>query len=235
MTRKKSHHHKKHVVVYKKRSSSSDRKKCRSSSSVKKCSTKKRSSSRSKRCHVKCRPKVNVYHAATPNGNGNIDGTGNTGGTGGAGGTGGIGGIGPNQIQTTGQFIPAGNSPTKVGFDSVKFDTACSFDLTTERFQPRVEGYYEVDVSIAYRPNGSAHDIFTFIRKNGYESIAEIFTTDEVTQQFPRTVITASAGTLVHMNGHSDYLEVVMMHNSLDPILLMGGQAVTYFTAAYTE
>ena len=134
-------------------------------------------------------------------------------------------------VEGTGQFIPPGTAGIKVNFDVAKFDTANAFSLTTERFQPRTAGYYSVNATVGLRPNGSTHNIYTFIRKNGGENMAETFSIDDISQQQPRMLITTTTSTLIYMDGRNDYLEVYMQHNCLDSILIIGGQAITFFTA----
>jgi hypothetical protein len=78
----------------------------------------------------------------------------------------GVAGTGPafSVVRSTSQSISAGTF-VKVQFDSELFDTANSFDSTTNyRFTPQVAGYYQINANINYA--SSSGQLLTSVYKN---------------------------------------------------------------------
>ena len=88
------------------------------------------------------------------------------------------------------------NTPTKINFNTVEYDTTGAFSVATSRFQPKDAGYYQISCGCGVEA-GSVQN-HTSIYKNGSEY---------------RRSTTSNAGgntrlsTLVHLNGTTDYAE----------------------------
>ena len=87
------------------------------------------------------------------------------------------------------------NTPTKILFDTVEFDVTSAFDIANARFQPDVDGYYEMNCGCGVAA-GSVK-IYASIYKNGAE-YRRSTTTSEAN---------ARLSTLVHLDGTTDYIE----------------------------
>jgi hypothetical protein len=87
------------------------------------------------------------------------------------------------------------NTPTKINFDTVEFDTTAAFDAANHRYQPLVAGYYMVNCGCGLVA-GSA-ETYTSIYKNGVEYRRS--TTGDSAN--------ARLSTLVYLNGTTDYIE----------------------------
>ena len=85
---------------------------------------------------------------------------------------------------------------TKINFDTKDWDTAPAFDLTNDRFQPTVAGYYQLNAAmvvplsnsliiLSFRKNGAVHSVGTAVVER-------------------RT----SVSDMVYLNGTTDYVEV---------------------------
>lgn len=99
----------------------------------------------------------------------------------------------------TSQNISAGTW-TKVQINTKEFDTASSYDNTTNyRFQPTVAGYYQVNVQLLLN-NSSANYGGVGINKTGsqykYVYISNAYGTS------------AATSALIYLNGSTDYLEM---------------------------
>ena len=115
----------------------------------------------------------------------------------------------------------AKNTPTKIMFDTVEFDTTNAFDRTLSRFHPKIAGYYEVNCGCGI--NAGSVKTYTSIYKNGAE-YRRSTTTDGAN---------ARLSTLVHFNGTTDYVEgwVVCTSN----FSTVSGGAFTSFSGALTQ
>jgi hypothetical protein len=114
--------------------------------------------------------------------------------------------------QTGTQTVTA-STYTKVQFNAEYFDTANSFDSTTNyRFTPQVAGYYQLNASLDEEPASGSSSIFIgLFYKNGSEFIR--FFDIRVSS----TLIKASGSALVYLNGTTDYIEVYAYVNGTTP------------------
>ena len=120
------------------------------------------------------------------------------------------------------QAVSAGTW-TKVALNAEIFDTASSFDSTTNyRFTPQTAGYYQVS-AVAYLLSGVAF--------NGYLSIYK----DGSSAKYGSTLVSGSgvvgavcvASGLVYMNGTTDFLEVYVYAGAA--VTLDKNSDLTYF------
>ena len=113
------------------------------------------------------------------------------------------------------------NTPTKIKFDQIEFDTTNAFDLTNARFQPATSGYYEVNCGCGV--SAGSVEIFASIFKNGVE--------------YRRSTTTAEANarlsTLVFLNGTTDYIEGYVQCSS--NFSTVTGGVMTSFSGALTQ
>lgn len=97
------------------------------------------------------------------------------------------------------QSINSG-ATTKIQFNGESFDTNGDFDSTTNyRFQPKVAGYYQINLAVGFSAMGVG-EIILQINKNGsvYQFGSDVVGT---------TTYIASMSTLIYMNGSTDYVE----------------------------
>lgn len=89
-----------------------------------------------------------------------------------------------------------GTADVKVNFDTKAYDTNSAFDLTNDRFQPTVAGYYQITGNISVAGGTSA--IIASIRKNGaLHSVGPSPTANRT-----------NVADLVYLNGAGDYVEL---------------------------
>jgi len=111
---------------------------------------------------------------------------------------------------------------TKIAFNTEEFDTASCFDSTTNyRFTPNVAGYYQFNSSAQF-----AYTTTTRMRielyKNGalYKRLTD--------SAFAMNSITG--GSVVYMNGSTDYVEIYATITGTGTLTVNGGTAdVTWF------
>ena len=110
---------------------------------------------------------------------------------------------------------------TKLAFNVATVNPQGYFNTTTNRFQPLVAGYYQVNAQIY----GTASDwMYTDIRKNGVSEILSEQTSGANAEAVP-------AAGIVYMNGSTDYLEVWSQAGGAGASLNVN-PATTYFTAS---
>jgi len=96
---------------------------------------------------------------------------------------------------------------TKISFDTELFDTNSNFNTTNYRFTPTIEGYYQVNASLAF--NAVATGTFsTILQKNGSNYL--VYGTANFGANYPF----AAVNCVVYMNGSTDYLEVYLFQDS---------------------
>tara|TARA_R110000803_G_scaffold2767_1_gene9531 strand:+ start:727 stop:1287 length:561 start_codon:yes stop_codon:yes gene_type:complete len=88
----------------------------------------------------------------------------------------------------------------KVLFPTERFDTTSAYDTATSRFQPNIEGYYQISSSV-------------FTQNTNSLSVLRIFKTGALLQELSRNYAGTLAGTLtgsalVYLNGSTDYVEI---------------------------
>jgi len=114
---------------------------------------------------------------------------------------------------------------TKVQLNTEEFDTANAFDSTTNyRFTPQVAGYYQITAQIEVDGTGITRS-FSAIYKNG--SQFKIGTDGIYTSSY-RSVV----GSLVYLNGSTDYIELYGWANGTSPVFYNSSGAGCYFTGA---
>ena len=107
--------------------------------------------------------------------------------------------------QSSGQSITQ-ETWTDLTWSTADFDTADDFDLTNNRFQPSVPGYYDIQARAAYDPTGTSTNVtsdYLRLQKNGTTQIAASSRTDDT----PNNVY-AEVRSLVYLNGTTDYIKV---------------------------
>lgn len=100
---------------------------------------------------------------------------------------------------------------TKADFDTEEFDIGSCYDTTNKRWTPNKAGYYYIGASINNTSSAGSTDIYIFLYKNNanYRRLAE--------SRSPTPILGGIAGgTLVYMNGTTDYVEIF-------PTLIAGG------------
>jgi len=91
---------------------------------------------------------------------------------------------------------------TKINFASETFDTDNAFDLSTDKFQPAVAGYYQIDC-IFYAGGAGANELAGVgIYKNGV-----LYSVNGVSMTVTGYTPVAVLSDLVYLNGSTDYLE----------------------------
>jgi len=104
---------------------------------------------------------------------------------------------------TTDQTVTTG-AWTKVQLNAETFDTGNCFDSTTNyRFQPNVEGYYQVSFSVDFGAASGMTNFIASVYKNG---AANLYGTYALAGVATEAVATDSG--LVYMNGSTDYIEL---------------------------
>lgn len=104
--------------------------------------------------------------------------------------------------RTTNQTGLLSGIPTKVILPTEDFDTASCFDnVTNNRFQPNVEGYYQLNASL-YISGVNITLAIAIIRKNGVDQASSFYTVPATGDH------RLSLGDLLYFNGSTDYAEL---------------------------
>jgi hypothetical protein len=114
-------------------------------------------------------------------------------------------------------------------FDVEGFDTSNAYDPATGRFTPQVAGYYQVNADVLLSTNtaGSAGQVS--IQKNDTTIAQEI---SAYTALVAVTYGQFAVGTLVYMNGTTDYLSVVVAVTATNPYVNVGSFSASFVRAA---
>lgn len=97
------------------------------------------------------------------------------------------------------------NTITKLLIDTVSVDTGSFFNAANNRVIPTIAGIYFVQSNIVFTFANGAAAIGAYVYKNG-SAITSLFTPTSAASG--STAFGSSAGTLVSMNGSTDYLEI---------------------------
>jgi hypothetical protein len=115
------------------------------------------------------------------------------------------------------------NAFTKVNINTEDFDTNGAFDTTTNRFTPKVPGYYQVSAAVNFGGSTTPTRCIGLIYKNGgeFKRIGDLVATGNQ----------VCGSCLVYLNGSTDYIEL-FTRISAAVALYAGGTSSTYFQAA---
>ena len=117
------------------------------------------------------------------------------------------------------QSIP-NNSQTKVQFNTEDYDTdSCYDNATNYRFTPTSSGKYFVGLAVRFN-TGSVSITSNFIFKNGSQFYAGEYSSISNNNWFN--------GTIVTLNGSSDYIEAYCYQNSGGSVNIIAGQFFAY-------
>ena len=113
---------------------------------------------------------------------------------------------------------------TLVNLDTVVFDTASAFNVSTHRFSPAVAGYYQINATVAAGAASAMSRVGVIIYgvSNGVAATQLQWGTDCYPGQ--TTAGQASASTLVYLNGAGDYVELRGVVTATTPVF-SGGNA----------
>ena len=112
------------------------------------------------------------------------------------------------------------NSQTKVQFNTEDFDTdSCYDNATNYRFTPTSSGKYFVGLAVRFN-TGSVSITSNFIFKNGSQFYAGEYSSISNNNWFN--------GTIVTLNGSSDYIEAYCYQNSGGSVNIIAGQFFAY-------
>jgi hypothetical protein len=106
-------------------------------------------------------------------------------------------------------FTVIGGS-TKLALDTRANDPYGFFDLTTNRFQPKIPGYYRISANVSIATMASNATVILLLWKNGAEAVRGQRDVNASGSGQTRNFILAGD---VYLNGTTDYLEV-MVYNS---------------------
>lgn len=106
-------------------------------------------------------------------------------------------------------------TPTKIHFDTARFDTKSAYNASTYVFTPQTQGYYQINAVVTFSGSSSIYSLLS-LYKNGsvYTSINN--------QRSNANYNTVSWSGVVYMNGSTDYLEVYA-YESLASSTVAGG------------
>lgn len=121
-----------------------------------------------------------------------------------------------NQALTSGAF-------TKVQCNGEEFDTAGTYNPTTHRFQPQVEGFYQVNAGVLLKGTTVTIAILLLYKNGGIQRRG-----NDIRATLTGYVAPALS-TLVYMNGTTDYLELFIYAGGTDLVLEGSTAADNYF------
>jgi hypothetical protein len=122
----------------------------------------------------------------------------------------------------------ASGSDVKITFQSKYFDTATTFDNTTNyRFTPNVAGYYQISSCVTFTGNLSNETIL-FLYKNG-SRFARMCDLNGSTYGVNGSI-------LVYANGSTDYFEIYVKQNTgSNQTTNASGETSPYFTGCLVK
>lgn len=116
------------------------------------------------------------------------------------------------------------NTYTKITFDAEVYDTANCFNTSNSRFTPNVAGYYQFTYNMI-----TAQIIYTNFYPALYKNGSEHLRGPQI-----NSVYGGGGAGLIYLNGTTDYVEVYLFQQYVDPATAGGnGSAAatqTYFT-----
>ena len=110
--------------------------------------------------------------------------------------------------QNSNQSVPA-NTYTKINLQATLFDTASAFNTSTSRFQPVVAGYYQINAAVGTTTvlaTSVYYDVFIAKNGNAYAQTTAFGS--------PANYLSAFIGSVVYLNGSTDYVELYGQSNS---------------------
>jgi len=117
------------------------------------------------------------------------------------------------------------STTTKIQYNTEIWDSDSCYDPTTNyRFTPNKAGYYEVTVS-ALIVQGSASDVYIYIRKNGADNSLFLAGISSASSS-------AQVNAIVDFNGSSDYIEGFIYAEGSSPSVT-GTGSYTYFNSIF--
>jgi|694.fasta_scaffold35481_4 hypothetical protein len=123
------------------------------------------------------------------------------------------------------------NTWTKVQINTETFDTAGAFDSTTNyRFTPLVEGYYQVNATLAndYTGGGSVGGMGVALYKNGSRYLAAQIGGGTAGYLYGGY----SVSEIIYLNGSTDYIEMYGINgNTTSSAVFASGTNATRFSA----
>jgi len=109
--------------------------------------------------------------------------------------------------QSSAQTGIAANTWTKITLTTENFDTNSNF--ASSRFTPTVAGYYQINGTVTLLGGNSAYYVFCGIYKNG-----TIYTQASPILGSANYYPTSTCGTVVYLNGSTDYVELYAFGNA---------------------
>lgn len=111
------------------------------------------------------------------------------------------------------QAIPADNTPYKILFDTVDFDSGSMWDATNHRFVIPRDGYYELDGMAVMEPTAAGvGSVYLTLYKNNvteFQRISQVFTSGEDAQPSGDVIVYAVAGDYFDLRASNDYTAIV--------------------------
>lgn len=93
-----------------------------------------------------------------------------------------------------------GSTTVKINFQTEEYDTTSAYDNSTSRFNPKVEGLYQITGAV--QVNGTTSSMFTGIAKNG--TLYRVGSYHNLSSTAPISVVSGQ----VYLNGTTDYVEI---------------------------
>jgi hypothetical protein len=125
-------------------------------------------------------------------------------------------------------FTVASSTNTKVPINTKIFDSNSNFDTTNNRFTPTVAGYYQIQGACFISPPNNTSGFILALYKNGsdYQHLMR----DQYEVNFNQM---PSGGTIVYLNGSSDYVELYVWQNGGSTQTFgQGTQNTTWFSGS---
>lgn len=138
----------------------------------------------------------------------------------------GVAGTGPafSVVMGSNQTSISANTPTKMAFNSVSFDTASYFDTVNYRYKPLVAGYYLFTAGVQNATGGAGSYVLAMLYKNGSDAAEGSGALGVSGSLNPDSQVTR----LLYMNGSTDYVEAYTYGGS-GTYTANANNAATYF------
>jgi hypothetical protein len=123
------------------------------------------------------------------------------------------------------QTIPSGSN-TRVNLGNEEYDIGGCYDAPNGKFQPNVEGYYQLNATVRIDGSSGTGERMIVIYKNGAEYKRG---TNEAGSEAGATFFTMTVSCLAYANGSTDYFQVYVVQTSGANRTVSEYQQISYF------
>ena len=127
----------------------------------------------------------------------------------------------------TGQIITNVTTYDIVEWTTAVWDTNSDFDLGNNRFQPSIEGYYQVNASMRFQSGGTNDSGRIAVFKNGVIDVNG--------DQFVNNPGQFHVSNILYLNGTTDFVDIRVWRFAVSGIFVDGNITQTWFDGTFVQ